>query len=109
MKRITLPLPENRGNARWHWRTEARKKANYMLSATSMCNWRPDQPFTALKVHATLYTYHRMDDDNLSARMKFPMDWLEMREIVDNDRNVTLTCSQAIDRKNQRVELEISW
>ncbi len=104
--RLVLPLPPNRANARWHWRKEARLKNEYYLRATAACMWRPDVPFESLTVTATLYTYNRMDDDNLSARMKWPLDWLELREIVGNDRNVTLICRQAIDRKNQRLELE---
>ena len=105
MRRMTLPLPYNWGNERIHWAKEAKLKKAFMLRATAMEPWRPAAPYETLHVHATLYTYNRMDEDNLHARMKFVLDWLEMREIVVNDRDVRLKCEQAIDRKNQRVEL----
>lgn len=105
MRTLTLPLPYNRANDRKHWRAEKRLKDAYMLRATAMEPWRPDEPYETLYVHATLYTHQRMDEDNLAARLKFTLDWLELREIVGNDRNVRLKCSQVIDRKNQRVEL----
>lgn len=107
MRRMTLPLPHNRANSSMHWRKEKRLKDAYMLRATAMEPWRPKYPHETLHVHATLYTYNRMDEDNLVARLKFVLDWLELREIVGNDRNVRLKCDQAIDRKNQRVELVI--
>ncbi len=105
--KITLPLPENRANARWHWTTERKKRDDYYLRATMACQWRPQKPLQALKVHATLYTYNRMDEDNLAARMKWPMDWMELRGFVEDDKHIALTCEQAVDRKNQRVEITL--
>ena len=105
---ITLPLPANRANESWHWRTEKRLRDAYKLRATAADMWRPPEPYEHLTVRVTLFTYNRMDDDNLAARMKWPLDWLEDREIVGNDKNVRLHCKQEVDRKNQRIEMTLT-
>ncbi len=69
---------------------------------------RPRKPFERPVVRATMYVWSLMDVDNLYARMKWPLDWMEDREIIVNDRDVDLRVEQIVDRKNQRLEVEIT-
>ena len=108
--RLVLPLPENLANARLHWRTKNRRRANYMLACTCADARRPVEPIAPAVVHATLYMHNRMDEDNLTARLKWVIDWLVERQILldDHPSAMTLgTVEQAIDRKRQRVEVTV--
>lgn len=108
--KLTLPLPPNRANARWHWRTEKRKHDAWMNLATVVNRKRPRRPLQKAHVHATMYLHQTMDRDNLVARMKWPLDWLVERGFLEDDTPsvvVSLIVEQAIDRKNQRVEIEV--
>ena len=109
--RIILPLPPNRGNARWHWRTEKRKKDDYFLRCRiSRYKPFPAEPFTHATIKATLYTWSTMDTDNLMARMKWPVDWLvRSGYIVDDSPDVLVWTlpEQAVDRKRQRIEIDL--
>ncbi len=107
MKLLTLPLPANKAQLNAHWQKVRRLRTDYFFRATAADNWRPDAPMRDVHVDAHFYVYNRMDEDNLAARMKWPLDWLEAREIIENDKHVRLTCEQSIDRKNQRLELTI--
>ena len=107
IRKLVLPLPENRANARWHWTKENSLKHSFYLRATAAEMWRPPTPYESLIVEATLFLFNPMDEDNMSARMKWPLDWLQRREIVGDDKNVKLRMSQAIDRKNQRLEMTL--
>ena len=51
-----------------------------------------------------------MDTDNAYGRLKWVLDWLQAREYITDDSPKvieTLTVRQHIDRKNQRLELEL--
>ena len=116
--KITLPLPPNRGNARWHWRTEKRKKTEYW----QRCDMRrlagnipppPDSPPETVKVRATLFVHSRMDRlDNMYSRLKWTWDWLVAHGYMAGDRGDQADWSeppgQVIDRRNQRVEIELA-
>lgn len=110
--RLTLPLPLNRANARLHWRAESRKKLAYMAE----CDQRqlaglieaPTVTWQEVSGTAVLFLHQEMDDDNLEARMKWPRDWLETRGYIVDDKDLHLIVSQQIDRKRQRVELDIT-
>ena len=104
---VTLHLPANRANESWHWRKERRLRDAYKLRATVLQPWRPAEPYDTLRVEATLFLYNAMDEDNLAARMKWPLDWLEDREFIVNDKNIRLKVDQQIDRKNQRLEMRV--
>ena len=106
--RITLPLPPNRGNSRWHWRTEKKKKDAYFLECLARYGKLPNVTFSRATIGATLYTHQPMDEDNLMARLKWPLDWLVIREYIADDSPEVLEwtgVTQFIDRKNQRVEI----
>ena len=115
--RITLPLPPNRGNARWHFRTEHRKKKEYW----HRCDWQrlggnipapPDTPPERVTVRATLYVHSKMDRlDNIYSRLKWTWDWLVAHGYMAGDKGDQADwCEppkQVIDRKNPRVEIEL--
>lgn len=106
--KFLLPLPANRGNARWHWRTEKKLKDEYFLRATVQAPWRPVKPYPRVAIVVVMYTWSKMDRDNLYARLKWPLDWLQLRGVIVDDSDDTLIwrdVSQAIDRKNQRLEI----
>ena len=109
---IVLPLPPNRANARWHWRTEQRKKSDYFYRCQASPN--PQPPVYAFKkviVSATLYVWGTMDTDNLFARLKWPMDYLVGRGFIQDDKPKVVEWdgipSQEIDRKHQRIEITL--
>ena len=61
------------------------------------------------KISVKLYTYNKMDVDNLFARLKWPLDWLTRRGYIVDDSPDILDWQgipkQKIDRKNQRIEI----
>ena len=113
---LTLPLPPNRGNARWHWRTENRKKKAYWSQLNTLRYagtlpepWRDTPALVGVRV--TLYVWARMDRDNAMARMKWVMDWLEAWEYIANDGAGVKWAGlpeQVIDRKDPRVEVTLT-
>lgn len=124
--RFVIPLPYNRANSRLHWRTLDRRRRDYfylldclhMSRATipeDVC-WRfPDPPATPMaraSITATLYTKRKMDTDNLFGRLKWCGDWLVTRGFIVDDSPDHLEWAaipaQAIDRRDPRVEIEIT-
>ena len=115
--RITLPLPPNMGNSRFHWRTADRKKKEYWeLCRLHLISGRaPRPPHTPPKVtgvRATLYLHSKMDRlDNIYSRLKWTWDWLVAWGYMAGDRgdqaDWTEPPKQVIDRKNPRVEIEL--
>jgi Holliday junction resolvase RusA-like endonuclease len=63
-------------------------------------------------IKATLYVWQMSDQDNLVARLKWPLDYLVKRRFILDDSPKVLEWvgmpDQKIDRKNQRVEIEIN-
>ena len=109
--KLTLPLPPNRANARWHWRREKELRDSYFMRCLVMhgLRWR-DAPLAYARISATLYVWNISDMDNLMARMKWPVDWLVHRGYITNDDPAHLEWTlpmQQIDRKNPRVEIEL--
>jgi hypothetical protein len=113
--RIVLPLPPNLANRRGHWRGWKRKQDNYGILCTAAHNQRPAEPLAPVTLDATLYLWNRNDEDNLTARLKWAIDWLVERKIILDDHPSALrlgTITQQIDRKNQRLEIvlrEDTW
>lgn len=120
--KLVLPLPPNRANARWHWRSEKKAKSEYYMTCLVLYGKLPKRTFTMARVDATLYTHQEMDVDNLYARVKWPLDWLVIREYIEDDApyhlsikdgathqtgNIDLRICQEVDRKNQRIEIEL--
>ena len=62
------------------------------------------------KITVRLYVHQKMDDDNLKARLKWPLDWLVIRGYILDDSPDVLSwgpVTQSIDRADQRIEIEL--
>ena len=108
--KLTLPLPPNRANARWHWRKEKLLRDSYFMRCLAMQGLKWREPATHARISATLYVWSVMDMDNLMARLKWPVDWLVHRGYITDDDPAHLQWTlpeQQIDRRNQRVEIEL--
>ncbi len=112
--KLTLPLPPNRANAREHWRVTHRKKtAYYEIAHYALMAQELELPFGCKRatLNATLYVWAKMDPDNAVARLKWPIDCLVSHGLLwdDSDKHLDFTQmpKQVIDRKNQRVEIEL--
>ena len=109
--KLTMPLPPARGNARWHWRTENRKKHEYYaLCLATVKAKRPAFPLLRADIALTAYMWNLMDQDGLWSRLKWPLDWLVERGYIEDDSPRTLVwglVQQTVDRKNQRIEIEL--
>jgi hypothetical protein len=105
---LTLPMPENVGNARLHWRTKNRAKNDYLaacdaLQARNAVPAPPPVPLPRATIAAAMVLGGHMDDDNAMARLKWPIDWLKTRGYIADDRRKNLTWtgfpSQHVTRK----------
>lgn len=111
---IELPLPpkELHPNKPVVWRAKMKPKALYREQACAAAwNHRPAKPLEAASVRLVFYlrTKHRHDPDNLIAWMKAGIDGLCDAKIFADDKHLTyLPCEQVTDRKNPRVEVEIT-
>ena len=115
--KLTLPLPPNRANAREHWRVTHRKKKEYYekadLALYAQAGSRPGiiVPTCRQTLLATFYLWNKMDRGNLTARLKWIEDVLVNYGLLvdDNEKWLDLQMpTQVIDRKNQRVEIELT-
>ena len=108
--KFVLPLPPNRANSRWHWREEKRRRDTFYLMSTALYPKLPAQTLERCDISCDLYVWSVMDTDNAYGRLKWVLDWLQAREYIASDSPKcigTLTVRQHVDRKNQRLELEI--
>ncbi len=114
--KLTLPLPPNRANAREHWWVTHRKKVEYYEKARLAILAQKALPFLMyplqkrMRLDATLYLWAKMDRGNLVARLKWLEDSLVRCGLLvdDNEKWLALQMpKQVIDRKNQRVEIEL--
>lgn len=114
--KLTLPLPPNRANAREHWRVTHRKKVAYYnrakLALYTQCGVMKGDAFERPTLTATLYVWNRYDPDGATALLKWPIDCLVNYGILVDDSEKHLDFReipiQVIDRKNQRVEIELT-
>ena len=88
-----LPLPENLGNARLHWRTKNSRKKDYYALLDGLVTAKrnpkpPGMPWRKAEASIQMRTLRRMDQDNAHARLKWPRDWLETRGYIVNDRDL---------------------
>ena len=117
--KLTLPLPPNRANAREHWWVTHRKRRAYYAEADLAL--AAQYPVTTgrvgsacppgrMRLDATFYLWNKMDKGNLVARLKYIEDSLVRYGLAvdDNEKWLDLQMpKQVIDRKNQRVEIEL--
>ena len=109
--KLTLPLPPNRANSRWHWRTEVKLKEEYYLRCWAAAP-PPRAPYERAQIQATFYLHSLMDHDNLAARMKWPQDFLVKALFILDDDPAHLEWvgfpEQFIDRKDKRLVIELA-
>lgn len=111
--KLTMPLPPNVANARWHWAQRVRAKTRYYRACDERQNVGlipapPRFPFEHVTLSAAFYVHNFMDADNAFARLKFVQDWLVTRGYLVDDSPAHLTLepiTQEVDRKNKRLEL----
>ena len=112
--KMTLPLPPNRANARWHWTTERRLKVEYYEKAQYMLLPQRHKPkgWKKANISAVLYVWAMSDYDNLYARLKWPLDLLVNMGFIHDDSPSVLKwvtpLEQEVDRKNRRIEFMLT-
>ena len=114
--KLTLPLPPNRANAREHWRATHKKKVAYYqrakLALYAQCGVMQDEALERPTLTATLYVWNFYDPDGATALLKWPIDCLVSYGILVDDSmkhlDFTQIPKQVIDRKNRRVEIELT-
>lgn len=113
---MVLPLPPNRANARGRWETRYFGQLRYhtMLDDRQRVGLVPPPPtqaYAKVAVTVAMYVWGRMDQGNAVNRMKWIEDWLVSRGYVIDDTEecfrYTGFPTQKVDRKNQRVEIEL--
>ena len=113
---LTLPLPINLGNARMHWAEKNRKKKAYweglnVRLALGKIEKPPAKPMECVAITFHWYVWNLMDPDNARARAKWILDWLKGLGYIVDDKGANIDYRadhQTIDRKEPRVELEIT-
>ena len=116
---LTLPLPTNIANARLHWAQRHRARRKYFeICDLFMAGGEragvsapPSQPPEKAKIRITFFLHNKMDEYNLTARAKWIQDWLQTRGYIKSDSPDHLRLlrpRQKVDRKNKRVEIELT-
>lgn len=114
--KFTFALPLNLlNNQGMHWRKRNKLKKDWwsnadMLAMVKLNPKPPKKPYKKAKIKAHFYVWSKMDRiDNLPARMKWVMDWLQKNHYIDDDKNVDWAepPKQTVDRTNRRVEVEL--
>lgn len=114
--RFDFPMPANRANARGHWRKHHKAMNAYYDKLDLLVIFKglpkpPPDAYGEVRATATLYVHNIMDQGNALNRLKWIEDWLVKRRYVvdDNPKHWTYTGlpNQVIDRKNQRIEIEL--
>ena len=114
---LVLPLPLNKANTSMHWAVLRKRRALYfdvadLLCAKAMRQRKKYPPSELTMLTATFYLWAKMDQDNLMARLKWPVDWLIHAGFIADDSPSHLLHmgipTQKIDRKYQRLELVLT-
>lgn len=109
-------LPPNFSNGKsggWakHYAKKAYNKKMDQRQLLGLVPPPPKVPWPLVKASATFYLWNMMDEDGCTARLKFPQDWLVTRGYIADDKKKNIRWAglpeQVIDRKNQRLVLEI--
>lgn len=94
---LTLPMPLNLANARLHWLRKNRKRDEWMtraIVAEKQLRGR-HRPMQRARVSVVMYIGKHgggmMDDDNCTARLKWPFDLLKARGLIVDDKRPYLT------------------
>ena len=116
MMKLTLRLPTNIANSRMQWAQPNRARKTYfefcdVLMMSKLVPEPPQEPPEKAKVRLSFFLHNRMDEDNLTARAKWVLDWLVTRGYLTDDKPQNLRLlkpRQRIDRKNKRIEVELT-
>lgn len=108
---VDLPLPLNRGNARLHWATMNRQKKKYMnlctiLKANGHLPKPPRMPPLKSVITCHVIVGAQMDDDNLMARLKWPIDWMVKWDYLRGDSPDYLVWGS---KPTQEVKRKVSY
>ena len=121
--KITLPLPPNMANSRLHWRVKNRKRKEYFEACDLAAILVPVRERALLvrrapsiektMIRATVYCGALHDEDNLLARLKFPVDWMVRRGFLKDDGPMQISwywpIEQVVKRgQDYRVEFELT-
>jgi hypothetical protein len=107
-----LPLPPQKGNARGNWRASHFSRKAYWQQCDNTVTLRrnpraPATPWEVATAVVEMRTFNPMDQDNAEARLKDALDWLQSRGYVVNDRHLTYSLTQRVDRKNRGLTLTL--
>lgn len=113
--KLVVPMPPNRGNARKHWRVVLKEKKAYLAALDALRLTRaipraPKVPPAFVTLKTQMYVFSIMDHDNAVSRLKHVLDFLVSGGYIADDSPKHLRLEmpeQFIDRKNQRIEIEI--
>lgn len=89
MLTFTFPMPVNLANARMHWAVKLRKhnewKTRAMVGERGLRGRH--KPMACVRVTAVFYLGRGpfCDADNITARLKWPLDFLKERGIITDD------------------------
>jgi len=104
---LTLPLPPNMANKRWHWRVKERERRIYneQCDIWEAMHEKPVAPLSGVTVSASIETWALMDDDNALARLKWAVDWLVTRGYLLGDSRKHITWAGIPEQVVSRVRL----
>ena len=90
---LSLPMPLNIGNARLHWRVKQNAKKAYYdtldtMQAAKLLPAPPKSPLPSARIASVMTLGNKMDHDNAMARHKWPLDWLQTRGYIANDKHL---------------------
>jgi len=92
---LTLPMPLNLANARGHWRVRERQRNDWIARALVMEKGLRGRHKPMRKVRVTAVFYIGggpfTDPDNITARLKWPLDLLKARGLIEDDNARVLT------------------
>ena len=86
---VTFPMPLNLANARLHWAAKMRKHNEWKTRAVvgERALRGRHRAMQRVRVTAVMYVGHGpMDDDNATARLKWPLDLLKERGLIVDDK-----------------------
>ena len=71
----------------------------------------PAEPLPFVRLDAVLYVWSPMDEDNLTARLKWAIDWLRLAGYLVGDSPAHLrlgTVRQVVERHSRRLDIELN-
>lgn len=108
--KFDFPMPLNVANSRLHWRVKDNARKAYFetcdaMQAAKLLPPPPATPFGRSRIASLMMLGGKMDADNAMARHKWPLDWLQSRRYLTNDRDLEWTAlpTQLVSRSSNYV------